>query len=417
MTESLFRREALDAQKNKMMGTVSLYCPPYRWLIISLVMVITIIVMGFLFFGHYTKRETASGQLIPLEGIYNVSTPVSGTVTQMLVKEGQKVTKGMPLMEVSSEISTSLGQTRENVRAQLEMQRTRIKAQLDGIKNINNETMQGLKNQLAALESQVGLLKQQQAQRQQQFTLAQRQLKKLETMLAEGYVSNQNVDEQTNAMLEASARKQDADRQAMDLNQRIFSLKQQLREQPLNALNQQNELSLKLDDIEQSIAENESRRAIIIIAPRSGTVGASIAKAGQIVNTGQPLLYLLPEDSLLQAKVMVSSRAIGFINPGQQVMLRYEAYPYQKFGVQYGKVSEVSTATLSPQDIMTLTGNSNIQEKLYQVTVNLERQDISLYGKDVPLRSGVKLEADFLIENRRIIEWVFEPLYALGYRL
>lgn len=142
-----------------------------------------------------------------------------------------------------------------------------------------------------------------------------------------------------------------------------------------------------------------------------------LAKTGQVVNTGQPLLYLLPENSTLQAKLMVSSRAIGFINPGQEVILRYEAYPYQKFGVQRGKVAEVSTATLSPQEVMSLTGNNNVQEKLYQVTVNLDRQDISLYGKTEPLRSGIKLEADFLIEKRRIIEWAFEPLYALGKRL
>jgi len=203
----------------------------------------------------------------------------------------------------------------------------------------------------------------------------------------------------------------------MELEQRIFSLKQQLREQPLNTLNQQREIERKLADVEQSLAENESHRAIIIPATSAGVVGTMLAKTGQVVNTGQPLLYLLPENSTLQAKLMVSSRAIGFINPGQEVILRYEAYPYQKFGVQRGKVAEVSTATLSPQEVMSLTGNNNVQEKLYQVTVNLDRQDISLYGKTEPLRSGIKLEADFLIEKRRIIEWAFEPLYALGKRL
>ncbi|MEA1062452.1 HlyD family secretion protein [Erwinia sp. HR93] len=417
MTDSLFRQEALDAQKNKMMGSVSLYCPPYRWLVILLVSFFTILIMGFLFFGHYTKRETASGQLLPKDGVYNVTAPSTGTVTRMLVKEGSKVEKGMPLLEISSEISTSMGQTREFVRSQLIMQQARLKAQLEGVQELAQETSHGLKNQLTTLDSQVGLLKQQQSQRRQQLTLAQRQLEKLTAMRNEGFASNHQIDEQTSNVLESNARLQEVNRQSMELEQRIFSLKQQLREQPLNTLNQQREIERKLADVEQSLAENESHRAIIIPATSAGVVGTMLAKTGQVVNTGQPLLYLLPENSTLQAKLMVSSRAIGFINPGQEVILRYEAYPYQKFGVQRGKVAEVSTATLSPQEVMSLTGNNNVQEKLYQVTVNLDRQDISLYGKTEPLRSGIKLEADFLIEKRRIIEWAFEPLYALGKRL
>lgn len=215
MTDSLFRQEALDAQKNKMMGSVSLYCPPYRWLVILLVSFFTILIMGFLFFGHYTKRETASGQLLPKDGVYNVTAPSTGTVTRMLVKEGSKVEKGMPLLEISSEISTSMGQTREFVRSQLIMQQARLKAQLEGVQELAQETSHGLKNQLTTLDSQVGLLKQQQSQRRQQLTLAQRQLEKLTAMRNEGFASNHQIDEQTSNVLESNARLQEVNRQSM----------------------------------------------------------------------------------------------------------------------------------------------------------------------------------------------------------
>lgn len=417
MTDSLFRQEAIDAQKNKMMGSVSLYCPPYRWLVISIVIVITLVTILFVCFGSYTKKETAPGQLLPKDGIYNVSAPISGTVTKLLVEENSIVHKGQPLLEISSEISTEMGQTREFVRSQLHIQRQRLQEQLDGVEKLNQETLFGLTNQLSALKSQATLLKLQLNQRRQQRDLAKHQLDKLQTMRQQGFASNQQVDEQTSTMLEAGARQQETDRQAMDIEQRIYSIKQQLREQPLNTANQQREIERKLSDIEQSLAENESRRAIILTAANDGIVGSVITKAGQVVNTGQPMLYLLPSNSELQAKIMVSSRSIGFINPGQKVSLRYEAYPYQKFGIQYGTVADVSKATLSPQEVMSLMGDNNTQEKLYQVTVNLKNQDISLYGKKVVLRSGIKLEADFLVEKRRIIEWAFEPLYALGHRL
>ncbi|AVJ19320.1 anibiotic ABC transporter [Serratia sp. MYb239] len=325
MTQSLFRQEALDANNNKVMGTVSLYSPPYRWLVISLASCLVTLIVLFIVFGSYTKKETAIGSLLPSKGIYNITAPVAGTITDMQVEKGSEVIQHSVLMTISSELSTAMGQTRLFVHDQLTLQNERLQSERESEYRMHAETMGGLKKQLGSLESQVELLQKQQAKRRQQLNLASSQMHKLQQMRNQGFASNQQVDEQQNTVLEVGAR--------------------------------------------------------------------------------------------LQARIMVSSRAIGFINPGQQVMLRYEAYPYQKFGVQRGRVLEVSTAALSPQEVMAITGDSNVHERLYQVVVELDKQSINLYGKDVALRSGIKLEADFLIEKRRIIEWVFEPLYALGHRL
>ena len=113
---------------------------------------------------------------------------------------------------------------------------------------------------------------------------------------------------------------------------------------------------------------------------------------------------------------MVPSRAIGFIRNGERVVLRYQAYPYQKFGQQYGRVADVSRSALSPQEVANLTGQPNVQEQHYRVVVALARQDIVAYGRNEQLRPGMALEADVLIDKRRLIEWVLEPLFALGRR-
>ena len=141
-----------------------------------------------------------------------------------------------------------------------------------------------------------------------------------------------------------------------------------------------------------------------------------MAKTGQMVSAGQTLFSVLPDEGHLQARIMVSSRAIGFIKPGQKVVLRYQAFPFQKFGQQYGKVVEVSRVALSPQEVATLTGNNNVREQHYRVVVALDKQDINVYGHQEKLRPGSALEADFLIDTRHLYEWVLEPLYALGQR-
>ena len=94
-----------------------------------------------------------------------------------------------------------------------------------------------------------------------------------------------------------------------------------------------------------------------------------------------------------------------------------QAYPYQKFGSYEGRVASVSRSALAPaelpQQLTGLTGLYDGNAPIYRITVALARQDVTAYGKPVPLHPGMQLEADVLVETRRLIEWVFDPLYTL----
>ncbi|KVN23234.1 anibiotic ABC transporter [Burkholderia stagnalis] len=416
MTDSLFRQEALDATRHKLMGTVSLYSPPWRWLTIGVATATTFALVAFLVFGTYTKRERVAGQILPAKGLLTVAPPLMGTVIDTRVREGQTVAAGAELMAVSAEVATELGSTRERVGEQLRLQRTRLEADLASQSQLRDEANRGLRARAAALNDQLAQIALQKTQRARQIELAQRQLGKLQSMREQGYASNSQVEQQEAALLDAQARVQDLARQRLDVEQQLDQIRQQLRELPLNTRNQQNDIERKLADVDQSIAENEARRAVILRAPQASVVAALLAKPGQVVNAGQSVVSLLPQGAQLEAQLMVPSRAIGFVRPGARVVLRYQAYPFQKFGQQFGRVSEVSRTALSPQEVANLTGQTNVPEQLYRVIVALDRQDIAAYGKREALRPGMALEADVLIDTRRLIEWVLEPLYALGRR-
>ncbi|KVL05196.1 anibiotic ABC transporter [Burkholderia ubonensis] len=416
MTNSLFRQEALDATKHKLMGTVGLYSPPYRWLTIGIVTLLTLAIVVFFVFGTYTKREHVVGQLLPTKGLMTVAPPLAGTVIDTYVREGQMVSAGAELMAVSSEVATHLGGTREMVDQQLKIQRLRFQADLADQAQLSDEAQRGLRERAVALNDQLAQIALQRKQRTRQVELAQQQLAKLQSMLEQGYVSNSQVEQQEGAVLDAQTRLQDLARQRLDAQQQLDQIRQQLRELPLNTRNQQNNIERKLAEVDQSIAENEARRAVILRAPQAGVVAALLAKPGQIVNAGQTMAALLPKGAPLEAQLMVPSRAIGFVRLGLRVVLRYDAYPFQKFGQQFGRVTEASRTALSPQEVANLTRSANVEEQLYRVTVALDRQDILAYGKSESLRPGMALQADILIDKRRLIEWVLEPLYALGQR-
>lgn len=99
------------------------------------------------------------------------------------------------------------------------------------------------------------------------------------------------------------------------------------------------------------------------------------------------------------------------------MLLRYQAYPYQKFGHQKGRVAQISRSALSASELGTLRASVQSQEPLYRVTVTLAHQAVTAYGKAEALKPGMLLEADILGEQRRLIEWIFEPLYSIKGRV
>lgn len=157
-------------------------------------------------------------------------------------------------------------------------------------------------------------------------------------------------------------------------------------------------------------------RDSVLRAARAGVVSSLLVKAGQAVSAGQPLLTILPQGSALQAQLLVPSSAIGFVHKGTPVVLHYQAFPYQKFGVEHGVVVDVSRSALSPADIATMLGKQPPPEPLYLIKVKLAKQAIQAYGKQQALLPGMSVDADLLLDHRRMIQWIFEPLYGMAKR-
>ncbi|WNK51376.1 HlyD family efflux transporter periplasmic adaptor subunit (plasmid) [Pantoea agglomerans] len=417
MEQSLFRQEALDAANRGNLGIVALYCPPYRWLVISVVVLITAATALFFIFGSYTKYESSIGELLPKNGMLIIPPPVSATVVDIPVKEGQHVEKDDVLMVLSSEVSTQLGQTRQVIAENLKGQRERLQQDLVTLEKLHQVEMKGLTDTIASLKLQQEQLKLQLTHRRKQVSLAKMQLDKLEAMHNEGYASSRQMEEQESNLLDSQARYQEYQRQLLDISQKIVQTEQQLHEKPLDDEKKRNDIERQLADNRQSMAENEARRSFELRAPKSGYVGMIMVKNGQMITAGQSAIAVLPSNTELVARIMVNTQSIGFIQPGQRVVLRYKAFPYQKFGQQYGKVIEVSRTALSPQEVTTLTGKNNIQEQQYRVLVSLDKQSITAYAQNEKLKPGMALDADFIVDKRRLYEWVLEPIFALGHKI
>jgi membrane fusion protein len=166
--------------------------------------------------------------------------------------------------------------------------------------------------------------------------------------------------------------------------------------------------------LEQRTAELESKRLQFITAPISGRVAVLPVATGQPIATGGTVAVIIPEGSRLEAELLAPSRAIGFVRPGQDVALSLQAFPYQRYGTVPGAVRTVSTTVLGPTEV----GFPGLEVKgpVFRIRVSLSRESMQAYGQAIPTQSGMLVSADIVFDRRSLLQWLFDPIYAVGLR-
>ncbi len=117
----------------------------------------------------------------------------------------------------------------------------------------------------------------------------------------------------------------------------------------------------------------------------------------------------------MEVQLLADSRAIGFIKEGAPVLLRYTAFPYQKFGQYSGSVTNVSRVTLRQGEANADAMAAQIKQSQaqYRITVQPDSSNVIAYGKPEQLRAGMSVEAHLLLDTRPLYQWILEPLYSL----
>jgi membrane fusion protein len=342
-----------------------------------------------------------------------VLAPATGVVARVDIPEGGRVEAGQTIAVVAVPRATVVGgDTQAALSARLQERAQGLQSMQAAQQQLLDTQAQGLERQLAEARRELAQIEAEIATRQQQVRLANETLERLRRLREGRYVSELQVGQQQAGALEQVGQMQVLQRQAIATRRLATQLQQALQELPGQRRAAQAAFQRDLALLEQELVETQARGALAVIAPVSGVVATQLFKPGQAVQAGQPLLSVLPGDGTLEAELLVPSRAIGFIEPGDDVLLRYQAYPYQKFGHHRGRVSRISRSTVNagPHAPASAAGTT---EPFYRVNVTLDRQAITAYGRPEALKPGMALDADVLGERRTLIEWVLEPLYSL----
>jgi membrane fusion protein len=417
--ERLFRPEVLRERQAQWLGTVLLAPRPLHWSFGALALLTIAVVLAALFGASYTKRARVSGWLVPQQGLLRVVAPRAGVTTTLLVREGAQVAQGQPLAELSAEeYSAALGDTQARAASALDTQRSSLEAERARFAELLLQQRAALARRVTALAGEGDSLRQEIAVQQGRLALARQWEARIRELQGRGYVSEQQVRTASEAALDQAAKLRALERSALALERERASAASELEQLPLKSAAQEALIARSLAATGRELAEVEARRALVIRAPQAGVVTALHAAAGDAVTPAAPLLSILPQGAVLEAHLYAPSRAVGFVQAGQAVLLRYRAYPYQKFGHARGVIRSVSRSAITPQELPPVfaAGSATPAEPLYRITVGLERQAIDVAGRAYPLQAGMQLDADVLLERRRLAEWLLDPLYTLSRR-
>jgi membrane fusion protein len=418
VAEPLFRREALAARRRSWLGGISLAQPLPLRLLTGLALIAAALIVLFLVFGEYTRRSRVSGQLVPDLGLSTILAPLAGVVRRPVPNEGDVVDRDQPLIVISTPRATTAGG--DMTAAMLD----RLAQELAGLEQSFESQQELLRLEAAGHAAQLAAAQKQREQlasaietERERVRIADQLLTHLEKLAAENYLSRLHLTQQEQASLERTAALQALQRQTTAVQREILEIEQSIGELSAQEAAQAAARKRELARLEQERLQIEAGGEVLVKAPVSGLVASTLIEPGQIVQAGQPLLSLLPVGSVLQAQLLVPSRAVGFIEPGDAVRLRYQAFPHQKFGHRRGVVLRVSRNALDPQALAALTGSARMAEPIYRVLVELDAQSIVAYGEAEALKPGMVVEADILGERRKLYEWLLEPLYSLTGRL
>jgi membrane fusion protein len=413
----LFRSEALQAYELAWQGRRALALGlPAAFTTISSI-ALAAVAVALITLGGYSRRVDMEGTVLPSIGVVEITASSSGRIETLAVQDGQAVKKGETLYTVNLDTTTKGGGAQQRIIDAQTGERDLLMQEIERKTGMREETEKELRQKIERLQLQIhevggqitfqyGIVKRVSDDYNQFASLVERRIASLNELPA-----------RQQAWVQAVGRLQDLQNSELRLQSELKDAQYQLSTSVHTRSDEIDTLKNKIFEINEKLANSEAHSLIEIRAPEDGVVTAILAHPGQMIATGTPMLKIVPQQAPMQAELLAPSSAIGFIHKGGRVLLRYSAFPYQKFGEYWGTVVSVSRTTMNAQEVKNLLAGeapSKQSGPFYRIVVEPDGQRVSIYGEEQSLPAGMQVHATALLERRQLYDWVLAPLYDIG---
>ena len=296
---------------------------------------------------------TVAGQLESVTGNTEVKTPAGGKVSQVFFKDGQKVSKGDLLVKFD---------TRQ------------AQAQKNTLTNLIRIEKEDLASKLRIIEKRISVL-------EKKKKTSQSIVDELRTLVALGGFQRIQYLEQLDTLYEQESMLEnlnlERNRAALESEKSIGQMSKQLKDA---------ELLLQYQTV---------------LAPVSGIVFDPQVSADGVIQAGETILSIVPQDSL-KALIFVPNKDIGFVKGGQKAKVRVDAFPFSRYGEINASVVQIGADALPP--------DSTSNQYRFPVKLSLDRSSLNYQDITIPLRSGMAIQANLKLREKRVISLVSDML-------
>ncbi|WP_128178625.1 HlyD family secretion protein [[Pantoea] beijingensis] len=416
----LFRHQVIESNRYVWAGKAIITSPVPTLLVVLLSLSLLLLLVGFLVFGSYTRRVNIPGEVIIYPHPVDVFTSASGIIEKSFVQPAQRVKKGQVLYQVAASQLTQSGNVNQNNVAAIKQQLLKNDQIIITLKNNRQRTLENLNVQHKAYQdawkqSDSMLAESLMVTEQMKKTLSEYQQYRQSRLITKDQLNNQRYTYQQQKGVYNNL-------YAQNINNllQLTNLKSEMDIKSAEFDNQILQSESQRESLRRELTEAESKDNFLIVSPMEGRVESLIVTEGQMVSNGDTLAQIAnnPQQSVY-AVFWLTDDARPYVTVGSRVNIRFDAFPYEKFGQFAGEVSSVSAIPASMQELNSYKNSPINHDRThiaayYKTIVKLKRSKAGFAQEKLVLTGGMRAQSTFFLEKRPLYQWMLSPLYKMN---
>jgi hemolysin D len=400
-----------------------------------LILCFALIALLWAIFGHIDVVATAHGKIVPNDRSKIIQPIETATVKAIKVSDGQAVKAGDVLIELDATTATADSARLGNDLTTVRLQSARARAMLTAIASGKPPMLERmpdmetgrlareqriLEGQYGEYQARLARIDADVAKREAELASTREIVRKLEQtapiarqraqdfkdLVEKNFISKHGYLEKEQARIEQEgdlamqrSRLKELAASLLEARSQRAALVAETRRIALDSLN---EADQKATGFGNELVKAESRgKLMTLTAPVDGTVQQlAVHTVGGVVTPAQPLMVIVPKDNPIEVEAFVENKDIGFVNPGQEAVVKIETFPFTKYGTIEAKVTHVSNDAVSDEK----------RGLIFPARVILARATIQVENKTVNLSPGMAVTVEVKTAQRRVIEYFLSPL-------
>ncbi|MCV6574385.1 MAG: HlyD family type I secretion periplasmic adaptor subunit [Cohaesibacter sp.] len=428
------KEEELDSKSLSLPLALELEHPPQLFsYVITGSFLFLIGFIGWSFLTSVLEVTHATGQIQPTASVQTIQHLEGGYIDQLLVREGDRVEKGQPLVRLRS---TATQSDRDRLQVRAASLRMSI-ANLDALSKNQDQPIYGddltnypkliknsfsfftsekarmereeakLSSQVARRRAELATAKAEKRSAAKRLEIAKEQHKILQGLRRQEYASRRSV-------LEAAAALEEARSRFFALDGRIAAAKEQISEAEIQLEEQRaaskaqyakerQKSQVELSELDQILTKEQDRvQSLDLIAPTSGLVQELAFKTiGAVVRSGEVIARIVPDDRNIIAEVRVQPKDIGHIRQGADAKVTVSTFDPFVFGTLEGEVKTISATSFEDER----------GEPYFKIQIALDDNNLLREGDNYPVLPGMVVTADILTGEKSLARYLLKPVF------